>query len=147
MSFVRSASNGVRRQQPVARGRHHHGIEHDMFWRPARQPRGDGVDGRKLRHHPDLDRVDVEIAENRIELRGHEIGGHLMDAADAARVLRGQGRDDGGAVDAERGKGLEVGLDAGAAGRIRAGDGERDRRRHRLARSNLGDPIRVISLP
>ena len=43
------------------------------------------------------------------------------------RVLRGQRRDHGGAVDAERGKALQVGLDAGAAGGIGAGDGERDR--------------------
>jgi hypothetical protein len=34
-----------------------------------------------------------------------------MNAGDAARVLCGQGRDDGGPKDAERGKAFEVGLD------------------------------------
>ena len=87
-----------------------------MFRRPSLQPRGDGLDRRHLRHHPDLDGIDVEIAENRVDLRGDEIGGHLMNAGDALGVLRGQGRDHGGAIDAERRKRLQVGLDAGAAG-------------------------------
>ena len=46
-------------------------------------------------------------------------------AGDALRVLRGQRGDDRSAIDAERGEGLQIGLDAGAAARIRAGDGER----------------------
>ena len=32
------------REQPIARGRDHHGIEHDVLRRPARQPRDDGID-------------------------------------------------------------------------------------------------------
>ena len=48
-----------RRQQAIARGRDHHGIEHDMFRRPARQPRGNGVDHGALRHHADLDGADA----------------------------------------------------------------------------------------
>ena len=59
-----------------------------------------------------------------------------MDAADARGVLRRQRRDDGGAIDAERCKRLQVGLDAGAAGGIRAGDGQRHRGRHRPPRAN-----------
>src|SRR5680860_1619691 len=47
-------------------------------------------------------------------------------AGDAARVLRGECGDGAGAVDAERGDGLEVGLDAGAAAGVGNGDGERD---------------------
>ena len=42
-------------------------------------------------------------------------GGHGMDAADTGGILRGQRGDDGGAIDAERGEGLQVGLNAGAA--------------------------------
>ncbi len=42
------------------------------------------------------------------------------------RVLRRDERERAGAVDAEAVEGLEVGLDAGAAARVRAGDGERD---------------------
>src|SRR5581483_435219 len=52
----------------------------------------------------------------------------------AARVLRGERGDRRGAIDAERGKGLQVGLDAGAAAGIRSGDGERDRHGHAAPR-------------
>ena len=48
---------------------------------------------------------------------------------DADRVLRGDGGDGARAVDAERGERLEVGLNAGAAARVAAGD--RQRRAHR----------------
>ena len=109
--------DGFRREQPIARGCDHHGIEHDMLRRPARQPGDDGIDDRRLRHHADLDRADVEIGKHRIDLRGDEFGRHLMNAADACGVLRRQRRDHGSAVDAERGKRLQVGLDAGAAAR------------------------------
>ena len=69
-----------------------------------------------------------------------------MNAADATCVLRGQSRDDGGAVDAERRERLQVGLDAGATRRIRAGDSERDRYRHRLARKNFSGRVKVMAL-
>ena len=90
--FCAQRLDGFRGQQPIARGRDHHGIEHDMLRRPARQPRGDGIDGRKLRHHADLDRADGEIGKHRVDLRGHELGRHLVNAADACGVLRGQRR-------------------------------------------------------
>ncbi len=65
----------VRGEQPIARRRDHHGIEHDVPRRPSRQPCSNGVDHGRLRHHPDLDGLDVEIAEHRVDLRGHELGG------------------------------------------------------------------------
>src|SRR5438105_8418954 len=108
-----------------------------MLWRPAPQARGDGLDRRKLRHHAGLDRADVEIAEHSVKLRGDEIARQVMNSADGFRVLRGQRRNDGGAVDAERGKGLEIGLNAGPTGGIRAGDGKRDGRRHGLSSCHL----------
>jgi hypothetical protein len=61
---------------------------------------------------------DVEIGEHRVDLRVHELRRHVVDAGHALGVLRGQRGDDERAVDAERGEGLEVGLDAGAAARI-----------------------------
>src|SRR5436305_14425373 len=104
-----------------------------MLWRPMPQGRGDGLDRRNLRHHADLDRADVEIAEHSVKLRGDEIARQVMNSADGFRVLRGQRRNDGGAVDAERGKGLEIGLNAGPTGGIRAGDSEREEHRHGLS--------------
>ena len=89
-----------------------------MSWRPPLKPGHDGVDYGSLRDHADLDGLHAEIGEHRVDLRGHEIRGHLMNAADALGVLRGERRDHGRAVDAEGGKRLEVGLNTGSARRI-----------------------------
>ena len=57
---------------------------------------------------------------------GEQLGGRAGgDGQDAAGVLGGEAGDGGGAVDAEGGIGFEVGLKAGAAATIRAGNGER----------------------
>src|SRR5882757_5144589 len=115
-----------------------------MPWRPTSKPGFDGVDHRVLRNHADLHRLHVEIAEHRIDLRGHEVRGHLMNAGDALRVLRGERGDDGRAVDAEGGERLQVRLDAGAARGVRAGDGERNGNCHRprvVARPAIGSKL------
>ena len=115
MRLVRKLVYRVRGQQTIARCRHHHRIEYDVFRRPARKPGNDGLDGPTLRHHPDLDGLDVEIAKYGIDLRGDEIGRYLMNAADAGGVLRGQRRDNGSTIDPECRKRLEVRLHAGPA--------------------------------
>src|SRR5690606_19115812 len=46
----------------------------------------------------------------------------------AVSILGGERGDNAGAVDAQRREGLEVGLDAGATGAVRPGDGEGYRR-------------------
>ena len=60
-------------------------------------------------------------------------GGSGWTAAHAQRVLRRDRGDGAGSVDAERGEGLEVGLDARAAAGIGAGDRQRDRDHARVA--------------
>jgi hypothetical protein len=57
-------------------------------------------------------------------LRDHQIGGEREYGRDADRILRGDRGDRARAVDAERRERLEVRLDAGAAARVAAGDGE-----------------------
>ncbi|MGY4452385.1 hypothetical protein ACVWZR_007045 [Bradyrhizobium sp. i1.3.1] len=130
ISFLRKASTASAASRRSTGGCDHHGIEHDMARLPARQRLRDRIDAGGLRHHADLHRADLEIGKHGVDLRDDEFGGHRVDAGDAARILRRQRRDRGGAIDAERGKGLQVGLDAGAAARIGAGDGERHGRRH-----------------
>ena len=114
MSPVRKRLDRAGIEQPIAGSRHHDRIEHDMFWRPSLKRRRDGFDGRCLRHHPDLDGIDVEIAENRVDLRGDEIGGHVMNAGTPRVFCAVSAVIDGRAIDAERRKRLQVGLDAGA---------------------------------
>ena len=69
---------------------------------------------------------DIEIGNDGAKLRGNEVRRYREDAGDAKRILRGQRRDDRRAVNAERGKRLEVSLNAGAAGGVGAGDGQRN---------------------
>src|SRR5438034_370391 len=116
----------------VAGGCDHDRIEHDFVLPPALEPGRDRFDDDALGDHPDLDRADIEIGKNRVHLRGDELRRHVVDRAHALGVLRRERGDDRGAVDAERRERLEISLDAGATARIRAGDGERDRRHHRL---------------
>ena len=52
--FCSQRLDGFGRQQPIARGRDHHGIEHDMLRRPARQPRDNGIDHRRCATMPIL---------------------------------------------------------------------------------------------
>ena len=62
---------------------------------------------------------------HRFDLRGHEIGRQRLERGHAERVLRRHRGDRARAVDAVRGERLEVGLDAGAAARIAAGNCQR----------------------
>src|SRR5262249_58633668 len=63
-----------------------------------------------------------------VHWRGDELRRHVVDRAHALGVLRRERGDDRGAVDAERRERLEIGLDAGAAAGVRAGNGQSDRR-------------------
>jgi hypothetical protein len=93
---------------------------------------GNYVDRRRVGQHADLHRADIEIGEHGIDLRRNEIGGHVMDGEHALGILRRERGDDAGAIDPERGKGFQIRLDAGAAARIRAGDGQGDGNAHFL---------------
>ena len=103
------------RQRVARRGRHHRIVddERSCFAPPqAVRDRSDDVRGCK---HADLHRADVEIVEHRFDLRRDHLRRRGQERAHAKGVLRGQRGDRRRAVDADRGKSLEVGLDAGAA--------------------------------
>ena len=94
----------------------------------------DGVDHGGVAEHADLDGVDADVVADGVQLRGQEFGRRNVDGPDAAGVLGRQGGDGGHAVAAVRGNAFQVGLDSGAAGGVRAGDGQHarnpGRRRH-----------------
>ncbi len=77
--------------------------------------------------HAGLDAAHVEVVEHGLDLQAHEGRLEGDDAAHLGRVLRRHGRERAGAVDAQRGEGLEVGLDARTPARV--GTGDRQRRR------------------
>ena len=63
------------------------------------------------------------------------------------RVLCRQRRDHARAIDVERREGLEVRLDAGAAGGIGASNGERDRRHEAAALADFREPGKHFQHP
>ena len=106
---------------------HHHRVEHDrragqQVERPLH--RLDRLDGAE---HPDLHRVDADVLGHRAHLLDDRLRRERIDGRDRDRVLRGDRRDRGHAVRAAAGERLEVGLDAGAAAGVGAGDREQPR--------------------
>ena len=70
--------------------------------------------------HADFDCAHRQVGQDSVNLGGNEFRRNPMNGADAHRVLRGQRGNNRGAIDAKRGEGLQISLDAGSAGRIRA---------------------------
>ena len=88
---------------------------------------GHGLDDAAVEQHAGLDGLDRIALQHGAQLRLDHRGSDGLDGAHALQVLGGDGGDDAGAVDAAGGKRLDIGLDAGAASRIGAGDGQGDR--------------------
>src|SRR2546423_5933297 len=81
-----------------------------------------GLDQRAREEHPGLRGIDADVVEHRVELLADEGGWQLLDGRDSDRVLRRQRDEHGRAVAAGGRERLQVGLDAGAAARVRGGD-------------------------
>ena len=113
--------DGVGLEQLSTGARDHHRID-DQRYEPAFQKIGDGLDQAGGKEHPGLRRVDADVVEDRLELRGHELRRQLVDRGDPHRVLRRQRDERGQPVTPRRGERLQVGLDAGAAAGIGGGD-------------------------
>jgi hypothetical protein len=78
------------------------------------------------REHPGLKRPWGEFGENGLELAANDPGRTRFDGKNPTRILGGDGGDCTGAMDAEGGESLEVGLNAGAASAVRTSDCQRD---------------------
>ena len=115
VTMCASGGDGLQRghgrglEQAIAALRDHDGIDHDRHAGARRQRSGDGVDDCGIGQHADLDGVGADVAEHRLDL--------LRPAACSAshqhaeRVLRRDRGERARAVDAVRGKRLEIRLD------------------------------------
>ena len=117
---------GVRLKQDGARCGDHDRI-HDERWAAAGLP-GFHKDTNEvgIPQHAGLGGARREFRKEGVELGLEEVGGDGLDGLDAGWALCGETGDGGDAMDLEGMEGLEVGLDAGAASRVRSGDGEGD---------------------
>ena len=115
---------GVRVEQRRAALGDHHRVDHDRRVADEVERLDDRLDRRLVAEHPDLDRVDADVGGDRLDLGDDDLGRHRDHQLDADRVLGGDRGDRGRPVDAAARERLQVGLDAGAAAGVRAGDRE-----------------------
>ena len=111
-------------QQAVAAGGHHDRVKDHDAGTDLLQPAADRGDHLLVTEHPDFHGVNADVVADGVELRGQERRRRNMDAAHPPGVLGGQRRDGGHSVAAAGCDAFQVRLDAGAARRIRAGDGQ-----------------------
>ena len=117
-------------QQPVSALGHHHRVHHQgskpvLLDRPRHQ-----LDDLPAAQHPGLRGGGPEVGDDVVDLGADDVQRELGVVAHAHGALGGHGGDRAGPVHAQGGERLEVGLDARAAARVRAGDGEGDGQPH-----------------
>ena len=119
---------GLVREQRRAGLGDHHGVEHDRRGGIQLVERAvDGGDRLDRAQHPDLDRVDADVALDGAHLGDDQLRLDRPDRVDADRALRRDRRDRGHPVDAAGGERLQVGLDPGTAAGVRTGDRQHGR--------------------
>jgi thiazole synthase len=114
-------------QEAMPGGRHQDRIDDEVRQQSLCRQVGDHRDDGGRRQHPGLDAAHREVVEHRLDLLPYEPGFQGNDAAHLGRILRRHGGEGARAVHPERSESLQVGLCAGAAARIRAGNGQRRR--------------------
>lgn len=117
-------ADGVLADESCARSGDHDRVDHDVGGVPMREPLGDDLDDVGGGHHADLHRSRRDVLEDGVDLLGDELGRRLLHGTHPAGVLRGERGDGGFREEMVRRDGLDVRLDARAATRVRAGDGE-----------------------
>ena len=131
--------NGIIRNQRIAAGGHHHRINHDVCCVPLFQASRDCLDDSgDVASMPILTAFTSRSEKTASIWAADEIRGHIMNAGYAKRVLCGQGRYDGGPIGMVGREALDVGLNAGAAAGVRAGNGQRYRYRCSSVFPSLG---------
>ena len=108
--------------QAVTAGGHHHRIEHDLREFVVGNSPGHHAHDLRRMQHTDLDCVHADVFNDSLDLRFKELRRDRVNTAHAKCVLRRQCRDGRHAVAAQGAESFEVGLDAGTATAVRAGD-------------------------
>src|SRR5690606_11760834 len=102
----------------------HHRIEHDVPCLVAAQALRNHLCDPVGGHHADLDRIDANVLEHRVDLVSNEIGIERNERSYALRVLRDDSGDRSHCIGPQGRKRLYVGLNACAPCGIGAGDAE-----------------------
>jgi hypothetical protein len=121
---VAERPDAVAGKEPRPARRREDRVKDDVRRTVAGQRGGDRADVTGIAQHPDLHRRRRQVGEDRVELLPDETRRKCLDRDDPAGVLGRARDDDGGAVQTVRRESQEVRLDAGAAPRIGARDGQ-----------------------
>src|SRR5690606_21938754 len=116
--------------QRIAIGGDHDRIQHDLADTVMADRPGHDFHHFRRMQHAYLEHVGADVIQHRLDLRLEYLHGYRMDGRHAAGILRSQRGDCGHRVATERGCRLDVGLYAGTASAIGAGDGEETRVTH-----------------
>jgi hypothetical protein len=131
--------------------RDHDRIENDWNIAEALQPPGHRGSRFGGSDHADLDRIGADIGKHHVDLLQHHVGRNGMYRLDAERVLGRDGGDRRHRVAAKHRHRLDVGLDAGAAAAVGAGNdqdtGWLHARSHAQHRAIGQAPGRIRPLP
>jgi len=119
-----------RLQQPRAAGGNHHRVNdqarmEDGGWEMAEKFCDDGNVLRR-EQHAGLHCRRRQFLEDGFDLLAQHFGRTRLDGEHAPGILRGEAGDGARAVNAERGEGFQISLDARAAAAVGAGDGQGD---------------------
>ena len=129
-------------QEPVTAGGDHHRVQDHDGGTHLFQPAADGVDHRASPSMPILTASMPMSSLTASSCAVRNAAGGTWTARTPLGVLRRQGGDGGHAVAAVRRDALQVGLDPGPAGRVRAGDGQHAGNARRRGRGGPAAPGR-----
>ncbi len=121
--FHKGLYRGVINQAASPLGDHHRVQHQDLLVVQGKFLRQD-LDDRGRKEHAGLHHIDRNIAEDRIELLRNERGRNPVDGSDPQGILGRKGRQDRRRVPSQKGDGLYIRLDPGAAAGIAPGHGE-----------------------
>ena len=107
---------GIFVDKPGTAGRNHHGIDDNVLRSPVLETIGD--------RFADLYRRGADVLKHHVDLVGDDGRVDILDAAHAAGILRGDGRDSALGKQPVRGDGLDIRLDACPSARIGTRDGQ-----------------------
>ena len=115
--------------QRIAAAGGEHRIEHQRDVGIVGEDFGDDGNDFGAAEQAELEGRHRHVFEQGARLVGDPVGVDVQDVLDPARVLDGQGRDDGERMAAHARQRQQVGLEAGAAGGVGSGEGQDDGRR------------------
>jgi hypothetical protein len=97
-------------QQPIAALGDHHGVDDQFLDAPASRARRHHLNNLRAEEHPRLGSVRTNVAHDGVDLLPDELWVDGVDALHAERILSGDGGNRAAAVHAQRGEGLQIGL-------------------------------------